>query len=112
MMRAISRHMMGESPSDGSSIRITLGRDISARPMGEHLLLAAAQRAGELTGALLQPREALENILEIRAQPVRVLAQIGAHLQILAHRHHGKDPTPFRHMGDAEPGDSLGATRR
>ena len=33
-----------------------------------------------------------------RAQAVGILAQVGAHLQVLAHRHHGEDAPPLGHV--------------
>ena len=36
--------ILGDSPSEGSSIRISRGLDIAARADGEHLLLPSAQK--------------------------------------------------------------------
>ena len=48
IISATSSTSFGASPSDGSSSISSFGRAISARPIGEHLLLAAASTAGEL----------------------------------------------------------------
>ena len=37
---------------------------------GEHLLLAAGERAGHLARALLEPREQVEDALEVAAMPL------------------------------------------
>ena len=67
MIEKICWISFGASPIDGSSSSSSRGRAISARPDREHLLLAAGHRAGDLAGALLEPREQ-------RVDPVEVLA--------------------------------------
>ena len=52
MISKISSTICGASPIDGSSSRTIFGRDISARPIRSHLLLAARGVAGLDRGAL------------------------------------------------------------
>ena len=52
----------------------------------EHLLLAAGERAGDLTAALLQAREALVNVRDARLDG-GIGLRVRAHLQILLHGH-------------------------
>ena len=54
-----SATISGARPKDGSSSSISRGRSIRARPIAEHLLLAAAQGAGLLAAPFSEPREQL-----------------------------------------------------
>ena len=74
---------------------------------GQHLPLAAGQRARLLAAAFLQAREQRENFL----QPGRDLgaaAPEGAKLEILADGHGGEQVALFGHQGDAESDPVLG----
>ena len=67
----------------------------------EHLLLAAGERAGRLLELLAQHREEVEHLLQrLRAARLRGAAE-AAELQVLLHRHFGKEPAAFGHEGDA-----------
>ena len=59
-----------------------------ARPIGEHLLLASGERAGDLVETLLKPREQGEDLVEAPLERcLRPSARIGAEQQVLAHAH-------------------------
>ena len=66
----------------------------------QHLLLAAGQRAGELTCPLAQPREVGKDALAVRLAPRRC-AGVAADVEIFAHRHVGKNASPFGNMKQA-----------
>src|SRR5689334_5943372 len=73
----------------------------------EHLLLAAAQRPGELALALLELREERVDLGEPPAA-LGTRPQPGADQQVLEHRESWKDATAFRHDADTERDDGLG----
>src|SRR5207249_6991004 len=58
----------------------------------EHLLLAAAERAGELAPALAQAREPLEDFGERALDRLAVAPAVRAHPEILEDRHLRKEP--------------------
>src|SRR2546425_5659951 len=93
-----------------SEARLVQQQEARARhepaPDRAHLLLAARQRPGKLTLTLVQAREEREDELE-RIVPVAPVRGPATKLQIVAHRHRGKELAPFRHMSDA-PRDDLG----
>src|SRR5262249_42343659 len=74
----------------------------------EHLLLAAAERAGELAPALAQAREPLEHLAERALDGLAVAPAVGAHLEVLEHGHLRKEPPP---LPPAAAGRAGGARR-
>ena len=56
---------IGERPSDGSSSSSTLGWRHQGPPDGEHLLLAARERAALLAAPLREAREELVDVLDV-----------------------------------------------
>jgi hypothetical protein len=83
-MSKISSTSCGASPKDGSSRRIMRGRDISARPIARHLLLAAGGIAGLGITAVLEAGEIAVDQFEIGLDGGRpVAARIGAGQEIL-----------------------------
>ena len=99
---------IGARPTDGSSTSRIFGASISARAERQHLLLAAAHRAGELRAALGEPREGLEAELEIGLDLRARLRAERAEQQILLDGQTRKQPAAFRHQRDAEIDDLLG----
>ena len=74
-------------------------------PDGEHLLLAAAHRAGALADALAEAGEQLEH----ERPPLGVgPPRVGAEVEVLAHRHLGEQATLGGHVGDARVGRCRG----
>ena len=74
----------------------------------QHLLLAAAHRAGELAAPLGQAREGLEAEIEIGLDLRARLRAEGAEQQVFLHRQFREQPAAFRHQRDAEIDDLLG----
>ena len=73
---------------------------------GEHLLLAARQRAAGLIAPFRQHREIGEHLVEQRAALVlgnAVAVEAGA--QVLHHREQAEDAAVLRHIADAEAGE-------
>src|SRR5207245_10032323 len=68
-----------------------------AAPDRAHLLLAAGERAGQLTLALLQPREEEEYPLQIRAPPPPGPGPVSPQLEIVADAHVRDERAPFPH---------------
>ena len=66
---------------------------------GEHLLLAARQRAGALRAALEKAREDGEHARAV-LRAARGGAAVAAEIEILAHRQVGEHPPPFRHLDE------------
>ena len=88
------------------------GAPSSARPDGQHLLLAAGQRAALLRDALAQPREEREHALEIgRRSPSRSVRAKAPSSRFSQHGHAREDPAALRRLGDAEPHDAIGGQR-
>ena len=75
---------------------------------GEHLLLAARERARLLAPPLGEPREIAEHALEVLPHRAPVGADIGAEAQVLLDRQIGEGAAPVGHMRDAEARDRLG----
>ena len=73
-----------------------------------HLLLAAADEAGDLVALLLQPREVVVDHLQPLLDGTAELAHVGAHLEVLLHRQVLEDPAALDHLHDAQLGDLLG----
>ena len=65
---------------------------------GQHLLLAAGERARELLGALFQTREAGIDSLEIVRDRLFVLAEIRAHGKVLRNGHAREHLPALRHV--------------
>src|ERR671914_270013 len=86
-----------------SKIRSTStgARPIEGSSDGEHLLLAAAHRAGLLPGALLEAREEVEDAVHVLTDLGGVVAVVGAHLQVLEDGHAEEDPATLGALGDA-----------
>ncbi len=74
---------------------------------GEHLLLAAGERAPRLAAAFGQDGKKLEHIVHVLAHALDVPAQKGAEVQIFLDAHIGKDETPLGHLGNAEHDDFM-----
>ncbi|MCS6766214.1 MAG: hypothetical protein MO847_07255 [Candidatus Protistobacter heckmanni] len=74
---------------------------------GEHLLLAAGERAGELPGAFPQAREDVEHALDVLRHAGFVAAQVGAHLQVFQDAHAREHAAPLRHHDQAAPGQRM-----
>ena len=78
---------------------------------GEHLLLAARQRAAALAEPLGEAWEQFEDAGEV-AVPGVGAGRKRAHLQVLQHAHARKDAPAFRGLGDVKPGDFVGRQLR
>ena len=74
---------------------------------GEHLLLAARQRARHLHPPLLEAREGGEDALHVLGDPA-IGAGVGPHLQVLEHGQAIEDAPPLGHMGDPAEHDVVG----
>ena len=68
---------------------------------GQHLLLAARQRAGLLLDAFLEAREVDEDTLQFVLHPLLVLAGVGCDAEILVDRKRREGAASLRDMGDA-----------
>ena len=66
-------------------------------PDREHLLLAAAHRAGELVAPLFETREQAEHLAHPRLALVP-RGEVTAELEVLAHRHLREELPPLRHQ--------------
>ena len=82
-----------------------LGRAHQTAADGEHLLLAARQRAGGLRAALGQHREQRIDPLQIARAVGAGARQHGAHPQVLGDRERGENLAPFRHLAEAKLAD-------
>ena len=75
---------------------------------GQHLLLTAGKRSGNLPAALLQTRQALKHHLIIRRNGIRaVLSGVRPQRQILLHRQLRKHAPPLRHLRQAQLDDFM-----
>src|SRR5690606_25403535 len=74
----------------------------------EHLLLAAAQRAGLLTPPLAQPREIVVDALEIRGHRRSVLARDRGEAKILLDGQADEGAAPLRNVRDPLSNDLFG----
>ena len=93
--------MTGARPIDGSSSRISLGRDMRARPTREHLLLAAREAARALGRPLGEHREERVDALEALAVARARGGQVRAHLEVVGHGELREEPAALGHVGDA-----------
>src|SRR6266571_1122332 len=73
----------------------------------EHLLLPSGERARRLARAFLEDREELEDAVHVRPLLV-VLADEGAHVEVLAHGHAREDAPALGRLGHPEPHDVVG----
>ena len=94
-------HHQGRKAQGGLIQHHQLGAGHQRPAHGQHLLLAAGERAGQLPAALLQTGEQLVDPLEVLLDLRLVLAQVCADLQVLHHRQVRKDPAPLGAHGDA-----------
>src|SRR5882672_5411638 len=84
-----------------------LGVAHQAAADGEHLLLAAGERAGELVAALAEAREHGEDVLEGAHGPVASAWKERSHLEVLEHAQAGEDLPALRDLADAEVADRM-----
>src|SRR5499427_4759532 len=75
---------------------------------GEHLLLAAGERARALLGAASEHGEVVVHHLEVAGDAFPVLPRVRAHLEVLAHGEEGKDLAPLRHVAEPQAHDAVG----
>ena len=68
---------------------------------GQHLLLAARQRAGDLRAALLEPREHLVGVVHALLHERLVVDRVGAHVQVLLDGQLREDAPPLGHLHHA-----------
>src|SRR6266550_9223342 len=66
-------------------------------PHRDHLLLTTGERAVELAAPLVQQREERVDALEVFLASLRVADEVGAHLEVLQHRHRPEQPPVLRH---------------
>jgi hypothetical protein len=77
----------------------------------DHLLFAAGQRSRSLAGALGQPREQVQDEVEVAAELglAALLEQfVAAHFQVFADRQRCEDAPAFGHQHDAAVDDAVG----
>ena len=74
---------------------------------GEHLLLAAGQRAGGLARPLGEPRKQSEDAVAVFRASGAGARQHGADVEILLNRQRRKNLTSLRHLADAEIADAM-----
>ena len=63
---------------------------------GDHLLLASGERPRELRPSLVEQWEECVDALEVFLPALRVPDQVGAHLEVLEHRHRPEEPAVLR----------------
>src|SRR5262245_14929645 len=101
-------HHRGRQPQRGLVKQDEARPGHEGAPDGQHLLLAARERARGLAATLRQDGKVRQHALEIRGHPARVLAHVGAHLEIFAHGEVREHPPPLGAMGDARAKNVLG----
>ena len=100
-MRAIKANISstnsGDKPERGlvEDDQLRLGHQPAAD--GQHLLLAARQRAGALRSPLEQSRKGRKYALAI-FRPPRFATPIAAEIEIIAYRQIGENAPAFRHV--------------
>src|SRR5215472_10738583 len=75
---------------------------------GEHLLLAARERARALLGAASEDGEVVVHHLEVAGDALPVLPRVRAHLEVLAHGEEGKHLAPLRHVTESQAHHAVG----
>src|SRR5499433_325975 len=75
---------------------------------GEHLLLAAGERARALLGAASEDGEVVVHHLEVAGDALAVLPRVRAHLEVLAHGEQGKHLSPLRHVAEPQAHHAVG----
>ena len=93
-------HQNGGQPHGGLVQHHQFGAGHQGAPHGQHLLFAAGERAGDLAAALLQAGKLLVDGLQAGSD-LTARTGVGAHLQILLHRHLEEDLPAFGHLGKA-----------
>jgi hypothetical protein len=83
-------------------MQMSRGVPMSARH-GEHLLLAARKDPGALIDALGDPGKERQHPIEIGCDRPSVGPRIGAHQQVLAHRHQREDASRLGHGANSRP---------
>src|SRR5712691_6968473 len=73
----------------------------------EHLLLSAAERAGLLVAAVLQPWEVLEDAWSFLAERAPLAADVGPHAEVLPDAELREQATPLGNVRDAGPRDGV-----
>ena len=79
---------------------MSLGRGHQRAADGDHLLLAARHGARLLAPPLGEDREQRAHALEGGADARAVALDVGAHLEVLQHRHLGKHDAALGHVGE------------
>src|SRR3972149_10349621 len=78
---------------------------------GQHLLLAARQRAATLMLPRLEQREERIDALQIPVESGWIIGNDGAHLEMLDNCHAREDAAPLWRLHNAEPRDFMGRER-
>ena len=107
MSRTVSTSL-GERPMLGSSMRTSRGRAHERAGHRQHLLLAPGKAPGALVAPLLEDREVLVHLLDVGLHLLRVLAQVGAHLDVVEHAHRGDHHAALGDVGHPELEDLVG----
>ena len=108
MASMVRRDQMRRQPDRGLVHQQDARRQHQRARERQHLLLAAAHRAGELAAPLGQARKRLEAEIEIGLDLRARLRPERAEQQVFFHRQFRKQPAAFRHQRDAEIDDLLG----
>ena len=98
--------MLGASPSDGSSKRTSLGRDIRARAIASICCSPPDKVPAICWRRSARIGKRSKSALQVGRDRGRVAAQIAAHLQILGDAHMREDAPALRAMRDAEREDA------
>src|SRR5207237_9990976 len=75
---------------------------------GHHLLLATRHRARRLAAALAEDGKQRVDALERAGHARGIALRVGAHLEVLEHRHLREDDAALRHIGEAAAQDEVG----
>ena len=74
---------------------------------GQHLLFTTAERGAKLLAAVTQDGELVEDDLHIVPYLGPVRTSIGAHFEILLHRHAGQNAPALLHLQDSQTHDFI-----
>ena len=99
MISKLRSTRIGARPIEGSSISISLGRDISARAIATICCSPPESVPGELRAPLVADGEDRVDALEVLLRAAAV--QVRAELEVLEHGHRGEQPAVLRHDRDA-----------